>query len=47
MGEWAEDKEDVETLRAKAARDVRGSAEGGRSAKRQKSGGGDDFEDMD
>lgn len=47
VGEWAEDKEDVDILRAKAARDVRGPADGGRYVKRQKAGGGDDFEDMD
>lgn len=50
VGEWAEDAEDVDTLRAKAARDLRGPADGGRGAKRQKaagSEGGDDFADMD
>ena len=47
VGEWAEDKEDVDTLRAKAARDVRGPADGVRSVKRQKEGDGDDFADMD
>lgn len=46
VGEWAEDKEDVDDLRAKAARDVRGSADGSRSAKRQKVVDGDDFADM-
>lgn len=49
--EWAEDAEDLDTLRAKAARDVRGPADGGRANKRQKaagtSAGGDDFADMD
>lgn len=50
VGEWAEDVEDVDTLRAKAARDLRGPADGGRAVKRQKgagSEGGDDFADMD
>lgn len=47
VGEWAEDKEDVDTLRAKAARDVRSAPDGRRSAKRQKAGDGDDFADMD
>lgn len=48
VGEWAEDKEDVDTLRAKAARDVRGPGDGGRPVKKQKAGGdGDDFADMD
>lgn len=47
VGEWAEDSEDVETLRVKAARDIRPPAEGGRSLKRQKQGEADDFADMD
>lgn len=46
VGEWAEDNEDVDTLRAKAAKDVRGLANGSRSAKRQKASSGDDFEGM-
>lgn len=50
VAEWAEDDEDVDTLRAKAARDLRGPADGGRAVKRRKaagSEGGDDFADMD
>lgn len=47
VGEWAEDKEDVDTLRAKAARDIRGPSDGGRSSKRIKQGETDDFADMD
>ncbi|CAM9224656.1 unnamed protein product [Hapterophycus canaliculatus] len=48
--EWAEDADDLDTLRAKAAKDVRGPADGGRAAKRQKAAGtsaSDDFADMD
>lgn len=37
----------MDTLRAKAARDVRGPTDGARSVKRQKAGDGDDFADMD
>lgn len=47
VGEWAEDKEDVDSLRAKAARDLRGTADGGRSGKRHKAGGTDEFDEMD
>lgn len=48
VGEWAEDGEDMDALRAKAARDLRGPSNGGRPAKRQKAASsGDDFADMD
>ena len=46
VGEWAEDKEDMDTLRAKASRDIRGPADSSRSAKRRKAGD-DGFDDMD
>lgn len=46
VGEWAEDKDDVDTLRAKAARDIHSPGAGNRSAKRLKSGA-DDFDEMD
>eukprot|EP00752_Nemacystus_decipiens_P011869 g10527.t1 len=49
VSQWAEDGEDMDAMRAKAARDVRGPADSGR-VKRQKTGdgsGGDDFADMD
>lgn len=47
VGEWAEDGEDVDALRAKASRDVRGTADGGRPMKRPKAADMDDFADMD
>lgn len=47
VGEWAEDKDDVDFLRAKAARDVYNPADGNRSVKRKKAKHGDDFVDMD
>ncbi|CAB1115256.1 unnamed protein product [Ectocarpus sp. CCAP 1310/34] len=48
VGEWAEDGEDMDALRAKAARDLRGPSNGGRPAKRQKTASsGDDFANMD
>eukprot|EP00903_Cladosiphon_okamuranus_P014644 g13579.t1 len=51
VSQWAEDGEDMDAMREKAARDIRGPADGGR-VKRQKVGGsatagGDDFADMD
>lgn len=46
VGEWAEDKEDMDTLRAKASRDIRGPGDSNRSAKRRKADD-DGFDDMD
>lgn len=49
VSQWAEDGEDMDAMREKAARDIRGPADGGR-VKRQKVGGSagdDDFADMD
>lgn len=49
VSQWAEDGEDMDAMRAKAARDIRPPADGGR-VKRQKAVGGagvDDFADMD
>lgn len=49
VGEWAEDDEEVDTLRAKAAKDIRGPTgvkEAIRTPKRQKAASSDDFEDM-
>lgn len=44
VGEWAEDDEAVETLRAKAARDMRGVEESAKRAKRKRAGDGDPFD---
>lgn len=49
VGEWAEDDEEVDTLRAKAAKDIRGptgAKEASRPPKRQKAAASTDFEDV-